>query len=613
MNARGAPTVRIDAEPATLAPGPAPVDDDRRTPDDAPAASDAPTDEGAARRGPGRFRSALRGDRLIRHLPLAAMVLFSMELRGLATIAYRPGILFRGDSYGYLSASWLLHPGHYRPLLYGFLLWPWTHGHALGLVVPVQHLLGVALGVAIYAILVHLGVRPWLAAVAAALVLLDGYQVDLESFFMAETLFEVLVVAAIALLVWRRRPGVVATAGAGALLAAAGLTRSVGLFLIVPALVFLIAKRVGWWRVAVAVVAFATPLLLYATWYQSQRGAFTIEDRQGYFLYGRVATFADCTKFMPTPVEQVLCDPRPPSERPSANAYIWGRGSPIRLLPPRPAANHDRILQDFAIRAIEGQPWTYLGVIAGDVLHAFEPGHPVNQQDEPVAMWQFPTRLPALRHLGLQIPPTTVPGAPAASFDPGIARILARYQRWVYTPGPVLALGLVLGLLGAVGLPRHARRRLRAESLLLAGAGLIVLLVPAATAMFDYRYVLPTIVLLPPAGALGATVLWGRWRDWSDGFRMLVPERISAAGGGDDVRGDAPGRDADGQGVSGERGGGGGLEVLPSVGGPGGRRAEGGAAVGQRDGQPSGAAAGGVLVDDHDHPALRRTEREHAE
>lgn len=572
-----------------------------------------PDDAASARPGWDRLRGVLRGERIVRHLPIIALVLLSAELRGLATAAYHPGLLFRGDSYGYLSASWHLHPGHYRPLLYGLFLFPWTHSHALGLVVPFQHVLGIAIGVGIYAILVHLGVRPWLAAVAAAPVLLDGYQVDLESFFMAETLFEALVVAAVALLVWKRRPGVFAAVGAGALLGASGLTRSVGMFLVVPAVVFLIAKRVGWWRIVLAVVAFATPLLLYASWYQSERGVFTIEDRDGYFLYGRVATFADCTKFTPTPEERVLCDPRPPSERPSANFYIWGHDSPIRLLPPHPGANHAAALEDFALRAIRAQPWTYLGVIAGDVLHAFEPGHPVNRQDEPVAIWQFPTTLPALKHLSVDIPPATVPGVPAGSFDPSIARRLARYQRVVYTPGPLLALGLLLGLLGAAGLPRFARRRLRAESLLLASSGLIVLLVPAATAMFDYRYVLPTIVLLPPAGAIGASVLWGRWRAWNDGFRILLPRRASSPRGGDDVRGDAPRRDADRERVPGQRGGGGGLEVFPPVGGIGGRRAERGAVVGERDGQPAGPAAGGVLVDDHHDPAPRGTEGEHAE
>jgi hypothetical protein len=48
---------------------------------------------------------------------------------------------------------------------------------------------------------------------------------------------------------------------------------------------------------------------------------------------------------------------------------------------------------------------------------------------------------------------------------------------------------------------------------LFAALGLVVLLVPAMTAMFDYRYLLPALPLLPPAGALGASVLWARLRD----------------------------------------------------------------------------------------------------
>ncbi|MDQ6748326.1 MAG: hypothetical protein M3010_09520, partial [Candidatus Dormibacteraeota bacterium] len=43
--------------------------------------------------------------------------------------------------------------------------------------------------------------------------------------------------------------------------------------------------------------------------------------------------------------------------------------------------------------------------------------------------------------------------------------------------------------------------------LLLAAGGFLVLLAPAMTAVFDYRYLLPTLLLLPPAGALGISLL----------------------------------------------------------------------------------------------------------
>ena len=54
--------------------------------------------------------------------------------------------------------------------------------------------------------------------------LLDGYQIHLEHFVMAETLFTALVVAAMVLLVWSDRPGAAACVAVGALLAGAALT-----------------------------------------------------------------------------------------------------------------------------------------------------------------------------------------------------------------------------------------------------------------------------------------------------------------------------------------------------------------------------------------------------
>jgi len=73
----------------------------------------------------------------------------------------------------------------------------------------------------------------------------------------------------------------------------------------------------------------------------------------------------------------------------------------------------------------------------------------------------------------------------------------------------VLALAAVLGLLGALA-RRAGAARLRLPGLALALAGLLSLLLPALTAGFDYRYMLPTLVLLPPAGALGALALLSR-------------------------------------------------------------------------------------------------------
>jgi hypothetical protein len=96
------------------------------------------------------------------------------------------------------------------------------------------------------------------------------------------------------------------------------------------------------------------------------------------------------------------------------------------------------------------------------------------------------------------------------------ALLLREYQLTVgYTPGPVLLAALVIGVAGAAGLGRARRSGQRSACLLwvVVGAGLLL---SADVYLFTWRYQLPALVTLPPAGALGVTALLGR--------RMGVPD-----------------------------------------------------------------------------------------
>jgi hypothetical protein len=110
---------------------------------------------------------------------------------------------------------------------------------------------------------------------------------------------------------------------------------------------------------------------------------------------------------------------------------------------------------------------------------------------------------------------------------------LRSYQRVAYTPGPALLACLIAALLGALGLVRRqaGRRRERWAGLALALSALVVLLSPSVSEGFSYRYGLPLLVLLPPAGLLAADVgldaLVHRWRRRS---RARSPQRDGAGG-----------------------------------------------------------------------------------
>jgi hypothetical protein len=93
-----------------------------------------------------------------------------------------------------------------------------------------------------------------------------------------------------------------------------------------------------------------------------------------------------------------------------------------------------------------------------------------------------------------------------AAPDASLTAPLRSYQRYVYTPGPLLLAFLAAALAAGLGLVRGAvrGRHARWACMLLAVSALAVVLVPSLTVGFSYRYGLPLLVLLPPAAAAAA-------------------------------------------------------------------------------------------------------------
>src|SRR5437764_25795 len=73
----------------------------------------------------------------------------------------------------------------------------------LGTVAAIQHLLGLAMAVTLYVVLLRRGIPRWLAALTTVPVLLDAYQLQMEQTIMPDVLFEALVLAGLAVLLWR--------------------------------------------------------------------------------------------------------------------------------------------------------------------------------------------------------------------------------------------------------------------------------------------------------------------------------------------------------------------------------------------------------------------------
>ena len=74
----------------------------------------------------------------------------------------------------------------------------------------------------------------------------------------------------------------------------------------------------------------------------------------------------------------------------------------------------------------------------------------------------------------------------------------------------MLAIGLIAGLLAALGLGRARRSGLRSASFLFAMTGFVTFGSTVVANQFSWRYMLPLLVLLPPAAAVGLTALLRR-------------------------------------------------------------------------------------------------------
>ena len=186
-----------------------------------------PADQSADRPAPPRRWPFLRW-----HWLAAVLLTAGLVLRVLAELAYRPA-LFYIDTPRYLFNADGMDPVGYKGPLRAILAVA-----NFQTVTAVQHLLGLAMAVVIYVLLLRRGVNRWLAALAMAPVLLDGYQLQSEQSIMPGTWFEALIVAGLAVLLWRPGTGWRRLLAAGVLLGASATVAQVGEALLLPAVLY---------------------------------------------------------------------------------------------------------------------------------------------------------------------------------------------------------------------------------------------------------------------------------------------------------------------------------------------------------------------------------------
>ena len=449
---------------------------------------------------------------------LYALLLVGLAARIYFMVVWRPAITGYSDSGVYFQdAVQGIWSDPIRTVGYGMFL---TVLHAITphllLVTAVQHLMGLAVAVLAFLTVRRIGGPPWLGLVPAAIIALGGDELFIEHAALSETVYIFLLTLMLYCCVRAAAAGGLAWAAAAGLCAGLGVwDRGAAISLLPIAPLWLLLCRRRPTRRTVAMGALSLVIALgsvggYIEWRQLASGLSGLTTNGNWNLYGRVAPWADCTKFTPPPGTQQLCDAAPPAERAghSAEYYIYSPDSPAqRLIGPPYAISPDRYamsrLWEFSLSAIWGQPLDYLNAVWQDTLRLVDPNHPSygdlsadqfiafllggpdyrSGQNEFVTYWQQREY-------------------PHDSIHRGAIAPLKAWEKLTRFDGPWMVALLLLCLAG----PWVVAGEARAGARLLSVTTLVLLFFPLFTKGYDYRFVIPAFGPLFASAALSA---WG--------------------------------------------------------------------------------------------------------
>ena len=462
------------------------------------------------------------------HWPLLVVLAVAGLVRIAAEVAFRPALFF-SDSWGYLATAygtvkeptlqgWPVDFSFVRPSGYPLLIdaisligraGASTEDAVLA-VTTLQHAAGLAAVLVVYSLLYTLSVGPLSAAIAAAVVGLDSYAIAVEQHLMPEAFFTTMVITSVWLAITRGNSRV-AIGASGALLASAITLRTAAIFIVPLWAAYLLVRHRRLRVLAVGALAFAVPILAYASWQGVTTGYFGLTQANGWFLYARVGEIADCRTADIPRAARPLCRRTEQDRRNGATYHLWWSSSPAyrlfgRMGPDRTRqARSDRTLRDFAFAIIRDRPLEYARLVTRDFLRYFQPGvgsrygADVAISFRRTGRGRFVSRGVKAEFLPQYEPPQHAP-----------AKALDDFEQVVHVPRWLLA-ALALASVGHLALgPRPGRRwtdARRPEVLLLSGSALAMLLGTAAVSDFDLRYLLPAVPLLVCGGFVASREL----------------------------------------------------------------------------------------------------------
>jgi hypothetical protein len=367
--------------------------------------------------------------------------------------------------------------------------------------------MGIGTAVIVYAVLRYWGLPAWGACLAALPILFDPRQIALESYILPDTLYNLMLLLAVALLLTRRTPRLWQCALAGLLVAYVSVLRGNGLPLAVIFAVFILIRRVGWRAFTAAAVAFMVPVLAYVFAFNLQYTHFNITESDGIFLWSRTTSFANCAIIKPPKQLAPLCPDREKLVAPSGPAPAWSVTTLLSSATPAdylwapdvwwrhdkyPGINayNNKLGLHFAIDAIEAQPLDYARVVASNVMLVFvQNDRPLTKSTMSFTVTPHLAALPSFyaadeyRYAGTRS--NTYLVQPFAYF-------ILLYQEPVYFTGPMFLAVVVAGLVGVIRRWRTLGR-IAALPWALAAASIVL---PAMLTQSLYRY---TIVAIPLA------------------------------------------------------------------------------------------------------------------
>ena len=453
-------------------------------------------------------------------LGLCALLAGAIAVRLWLMLGYAPAFVGFGDSHEYVTAASAGVFGDVqKPAGYPiFLALLHVLSSRLWFTILVQHVLGLAVAVLLFAAVARTGAPPWLGLIPAAVALFGGTGVLLEHSLLADPLFAflqavALLAAVCALCGPRLRWPLLAGLALG--LSFWVKTVAVSSVVLVP-LVLLMAAPGGRRRrvraAAVTALAGLAIVLAYAAVQAAVTGYWGYERQSAWNLYGRVATFVDCRRFTPPAGTRFLCPREPPSRRESESYYQYDIRAPavVRLGgPARAPAGANALLQRFSVAAILHEPITYAGAVLESLGYYVSPR--AGEGYTPAQLREAMLEAKGSR----SIEPAISRYYPHDRGYAGSGRATAAldaYERHTRIQGALL----VVMLLAAIGGAPLLRGCQRAACLLFTLAAVLSVTLAAAGNSYDARYGYPAFGALAAGAALGGWAVGARLRRaWS--------------------------------------------------------------------------------------------------